>query len=428
MNKFYTHESDIPNPKDENEYRAGGFFQNETKPGGQLYSPTASPDPERINYNDFAYSLNNGHMYNSLNSGIGTINNLINGYGFLDLMNSYKSKTTIMYKVTLTITDKYGNETNSFTSYKSKGEANSEYRNFKTPGANKNQSIEDIAKMFSQTGVNLTSPDLLNSLMSYSFENMANGEEYESPKIAVSSFVSSSLKNTIISTFSNEITTGLVSVLNVTTFGAMALISVVTTTLLNEAFDVMVGLDNNFGFGGDYAGTGKDDIVNYRENIDFWKGALDTLKEIATLGFIDTNTYNATEFKTTYPNGYNKGWSVDGSLGDNYYDAWSNNIEANSENFEDMFGLAPEYYEHEDLNVEYEKEKEEKDWYSDSVSASQNRHDESLKKYFGIDRDNNNDRDNDNDGPTNDRGEHSSTNSDGSDVEDLDDDEDDEME
>lgn len=71
---------------------------------------------------------------------------------------------------------------------------------------------------------------------------------------------------------------------------------------------------------------------------------------------------------------------------------------------------------------------EEKDWYSDSVSASQNRHDESLKKYFGIDRDNNNDRDHDNDGPTNDRGEHSSTNSDGSDVEDLDDDEDDEME
>ena len=224
MNKFYTHESDIPNPKDENEYRAGGFFQNETKPGGQLYSPTASPDPERINYNDFAYSLNNGHMYNSLNSGIGTINNLINGYGFLDLMNSYKSKTTIMYKVTLTITDKYGNETNSFTSYKSKGEANSEYRNSRTsgPNQNQNQSIQELSEMFNQTGVNLFSPDLVNSLISYSFEDMSTGDIYDSPKIFVKNFLGSSMKNTIISTFSNEITTGLVSVLNVTTFGARA--------------------------------------------------------------------------------------------------------------------------------------------------------------------------------------------------------------
>ena len=209
-------------------------------------------------------------------------------------------------------------------------------------------------------------------------ESMTTGARFDSSTFSLKNFLGSSLKTSVINQFSNQVTKGIINTFGVTSFVSMRIITVSVGTLFDELFEMAAGLDNHFGFGGDYAGTNKDGVASDREKIGIGQGAWDTIKEIATLGQMNTSTYNGTEFRTVDYDGNYNGWSIDGNLGATYTEAWD---------FEGRCGLPD--YSYDDYTSDYGGDL---NWESPSEEAQfeeeyRELDEEILEEIIGITRD-----------------------------------------
>jgi len=244
---------DIPNFKDENQWRPGGYLQNEKLAGGYLFNPTYTPSVEEKPKLDEPFQMNNGSLHGFLNVGFTSIQNDLHGFDFLDLFRDYTDTKTIMYKVTVT-TDNGTKE--DYITITDNGEGKGPSDGSIDYGLNAQYTEmrpSELAGMFNTTGINLFSQDLMSSVVSISIENLMSGELWSSPNLTVKNFIGASVIKTINTMFSQQITMGISKTLGLKSIYAMGAISIGIGMLIGEFMEMATGYDKAFGYGGEYS-------------------------------------------------------------------------------------------------------------------------------------------------------------------------------
>jgi len=270
---------DIPNPKDKNQWYAGGILRNESFSGGVNFSSLSIPSYNNKKQTaDISVAFFTGNFI-FLNSGYSLVTSLVDG-GVLDLMR-YTNETKhikIDYDLTITNTitkDIISSNSGSFTF----SDDGIKYDDIMT--------TQDIFDIYNAPKVNLFDADILT--VSLSMIDSLTREEFDISKTVQSVMLNATLGRFKSLAIEQGLKTFGLSGFNIATFGIIGAIS----SIFNEAVEIALGLDNHFGFGGEFVGK-VDGVDAYTAPIDTWQGIKDTFLEIVTLGFIDTQTYNPT--------------------------------------------------------------------------------------------------------------------------------------
>lgn len=276
--------TDIPNFKDENQWRAGGFLKNQIYAGGVLYNPTTVHAPEEKPSNDEIYSMLNGSMLSVLNVGFQEIQKDIHGFDFLDLFREYRDLKVSVYNIVVSVTNANGDTQTS--THTIEGEGNSfELNNLS------NEYSEYVAatpadwhEIFNARGLNLFSTDLINSFIQITIEEISTGKLFESPSMTIRNFVASTVVNTNLTLVTNQITMGIAKTFSMKSAIAVGFMNIGIGMFVNELFEMAVGYDKSFGFGGEYIGTDKFGKNYFSEPISFSRGVAEIAREAFSLG------------------------------------------------------------------------------------------------------------------------------------------------
>jgi len=271
------------NPKDNDNWLAGGELYNESKAGGELFDPF-NPITEFKKKSPSHTSLISNSNINFLNKGMNSITSLLMGASYLDLLYEDVKTTVFVYKIT--IADKrdgtvvYHNE--DFIDVANDGNSQAG-----TSQNKESMSVSDFAKGYnSTTSVNINSPLSL----TISVMNMATSQE-----ATFSQSVAGTLAHTVVDTFASKATSAITSQMSFSSLnqaiGFNIGINFGIGALFGEAFEVLTGLDNHFGFGGDYLGVDNKGNAQYAQPKSIEQGLRDMVPDFVRDLFNMDTTY-----------------------------------------------------------------------------------------------------------------------------------------
>jgi hypothetical protein len=289
---------DVPSVKDRNENLAGGYFGLFAGlAGSPLYSSTAMPNM-RIGkpFADKTAFMLDGSMLTFLDWGFGEIMNMMQA-GQLDLLFDEDIPETRVIRITVEVTDRFGNirtiyrdinlsdGDSSSTSISVNGQTASLSELNDTMNSRMDAAEQTVAGIAAFSGLGP-----IGSVISVAAYDIATGQAVRAGQL-----IGRTAINQAINVFSSQITRGITNSFNITSITQTMAIGFVVTEVLTEAFEVLTGLDNNFGFGGELVGFDDQGNGLYSAPSSFTQVASDTLAEIA--GFFtgvnpNTATYN----------------------------------------------------------------------------------------------------------------------------------------
>lgn len=298
LRKVSTNVIDTPSKNDRNQWLAGDGLRDETFPGGSLWSPVSRPNIELISpaVNKTAQLLN-GNILGFLGYKFGGIQGLLQAQHINMLFEESIIKTNIVH-VVVDVTSMDGVTTIKDGEFviDTLGQPLSNVGNV-TPADiaavmdnSKGTLQENLSGLLGQ--MLMGSP--IGSTIGISIYNGLTGQTERFEQVVGQYAITQTL---------GMMTRGVQqmanSVLGVTSPLMSLSIGFLASALVAEAFEVMTGLDNHFGFGGDVVGFNAQGLGAYESAISLRAGLLDTLKEIATLGYAETRTYNGIDDGTS---------------------------------------------------------------------------------------------------------------------------------
>jgi len=298
INKVVTKETIKYNPSNKNEWLPGGAFKNSLLPGGAFFSPIVEKNM-KIDARpklDFATAISTENLFSFLNKGYTDLKSTINSFGFLDLLNDYKISETIIYNIKIYVNEEEIISQNiivNIDNSKGGGETSSSIttpnKTMSLSQMNEAMSFQDDKSLVSDV-LGLLGYNSFTSVVAISITDLAQGKTAKAQ-----SRVANFTINQAISTFSQLATSKALSALGITSqLGALGLFSAVKA-VLTEAFEMAIGLDNHFGFGGEFLGENEFGEGMFSAPSSFAEVASDTFSEIG--GFltgqeVNTDTYN----------------------------------------------------------------------------------------------------------------------------------------
>jgi hypothetical protein len=242
--KYIVHEQEVPNGKDLSQFFAGGTLRNETYAGGVNFSPTTIPAfKNQLQGVDINVAMMNGN-FSFLNPAFASINSLIN-LVFFDLI-AQSHKETDIYTVTLEITD---TQTQDIIY---SGTSDSSDYDTQTLGKNLTDDfdIEEI-NTIAKNPIEI-SPALVSNPLVAMINITTNYSVNESFEVSIGKVA----YGTVMGGFRNMAVSKALDVLGLQAMSLAGLtIAGLVTSLFNEVAEIGLGLDNHFGFGGEFAGV-----------------------------------------------------------------------------------------------------------------------------------------------------------------------------
>ena len=244
MADYIVEEIELPKLNDKYQWYPGGTLRNETYPGGVNFSPTALPSLDlKVRYLDQSTALLNGlHSY-ILNPSFSAINSFIN-LGMFELIAMSERQSEIStYSVTVEIVDTVTNDI-LFSSSRSSDEFESV------------ESIESLASSYTLNELSQIADNPI-ELSKNVFANPLIGVIHVASSFDTTQSIEVNLGRVAYGT----VLGGLRNVAINKTLDALSLsarsmpgliVGSLIGAIINEAIEIAMGLDNSFGFGGEY--------------------------------------------------------------------------------------------------------------------------------------------------------------------------------
>jgi len=285
------HRVDLPNYKDRGEWLGGGTYRNSSFAGGDTYTPVSTPsfDNKKKDSDIGSYLLSGNFLF--LNSGFNFIQYAMSGYELNFALQNEQEVYVFEYEIVVT-----NKETNTII-HSSSGSVSSDMMESSnsTP-----MDITSLANAFKNQSV--LSPLMFSDKFLFSLTII---DRLSREDLTIEENISSMVLGTINSQIYSMIASKVVDSFNITvsTFGQFMGLHTVLYGIYNEAVEVMLGLDNSFGFGGDFVGEHNGTAI-YSESKGFM--GLDTLgKSLSvSLGLTDKATYEFTDKDGNVLDGY----------------------------------------------------------------------------------------------------------------------------
>lgn len=237
---------DIPDVKEVGGWLAGGMFRNESYPGGINYSPVGTPSfTNTMQSPGYAPNFLNGN-FDYLNSGLSNMFSFIN-YGYYDLLVKSREKDVTVLEITVVIESIDSQSTSGDGDSEFVGEYTSTVYGNVVSTPDKDMSLEEIyaiEKGYSNIIGSITSGDTIKTVSS--IYNVTTGQTLTMEQ-RVQSEVVGFVRSQLVNSVANQIASSIASTSNV----AM-LLSGVLGAVLNEFYEMSIGMDISFGYGGEY--------------------------------------------------------------------------------------------------------------------------------------------------------------------------------
>jgi hypothetical protein len=284
VRRVYTSETTKFNPAVSLNWLSGGDLYNSTLAGSMYFDTTTFGSGKLFGLNDDYVTersmINNGYSHLALNTPFMDLNSLVNGGGFIALYDWEKSKTTTVVTITQSV------ELSSGTT--------SVYVIFMGDG---NVTQDDINSLSSEVSANLSAlssefnndSSLEDSLESFGYTQFgslgyAAGGVVGGLIDGKDLNIAENLAEAVAAEIKGKAIGMSIEALGVTNPVVAAIATMTVGALLDEVFEVAMGLDNNFGFGGDYVGTDMSGQNHFVGDIGFLDGLTGTAQEMLTFG------------------------------------------------------------------------------------------------------------------------------------------------
>jgi len=249
LNRTYIQHTEIPMFSDLNNWRAGGIFKNETFAGGALFSVEAEPSLENNPIRQtMSSSITTGALLSFLNSGFYEMVAEA-GEDIVNVFAKEKEKETVVLYYEMSIIDAITGAVIRTTS----GESFLDDSQVSSMGTS---SLLDIQKAWATRFdmLNIKNPIIITGLI----KNIFTGKV-----TSFSQFVSAGTLGAVSSSFGTVASKAVISALGVSSFAAIAIVATVVGKFVDELFEMAIGLDNHFGFGGEIVGFGDNGEAQY---------------------------------------------------------------------------------------------------------------------------------------------------------------------
>jgi hypothetical protein len=259
---------EIANPKDRAYWLAGGELRNSTLAGGSMFDVLAIPAIYNLpRSSSQAVSMNSGTILEYLNTSYMGVLDTISGSGFLDLMNDYTLRSTVMlyYSLTITTTDGSVFTKTNYISSSSGGDNGGSDNNGNTSNLSSTPSAPadlEAAQKAMNSQFDLMRLAISQDIVSIGFLgfDIATGK-IESFEVGLAG----GLIGSINSIATREITGALANALGTTSIAGVLGIGVVVGAVLGELMEMAMGLDSQFGYGGEFIGYDATGKAHYAE-------------------------------------------------------------------------------------------------------------------------------------------------------------------
>ena len=276
----HTQFSRNPSIKDRNEWIAGGYFANAVLAGGTMFAPDRPPGAigSETQKGTFAGGLLNGNFNMLLNTGYAQVQSIAKG-GLLDLITDYTFRSTVVAYYTIRLRTPgggvvtYANGAISYNEGSSDTAVNTTFSKMSLYEVeavfNNRRSIADL----------MSTPGLINIGI-----DLGYGLKTGTLSTSIGAIVGGLAVGTVQSMVTNQATGIAARALGVTSLAAAAGINYAVGLVVEEVFEMAVGLDNHFGFGGEFVGYDADGTARYSAPVGFAQGMYDTVMEAVTFG------------------------------------------------------------------------------------------------------------------------------------------------
>jgi len=269
------------NPAINQYWLAGSEYYGSTLAGGDYFHPSTFGAAKLFglseNYITQQAMIEKGAIHTSLNNPYMSVLNLVNGGEFIALYDFIKNKQTTVVVLTTAVAN-VGTAYAVFTS-------DSDVSSFDLENLNAEFS-SNIAAMSAEMQKDSTFEDALESFgysqfgaLGYAAGGIIGGlMDGKDANIAenIAEAVSAEMK-------SQAVSAGL-KALGIKNIAVASIAALAIGMVLDEAMEVAMGLDNNFGFGGDYVGTDMTGKSHFAGEIGFMDGIVGAFQEFATFG------------------------------------------------------------------------------------------------------------------------------------------------
>lgn len=271
---------DIPDVKEVGGWLAGGIFRNESYPGGVNYSPVGTPSfTNTMQSPGYAPNFLNGN-FDYLNSGLSNMFSFIN-YGYYDLLVKSREKDVTVLEYTIAVetidTSSSGGDGDSDTVFELGGTLWADVDRTKD-GAMTIAEIYAMDKGYSNVIGSIASGSNVNIVGTlYNITTSESMTLEERVRSEVFGYARSTIVNQLASSFASKFATGIAS----------SVLGGVLGALMNEAYEISVGLDIHFGLGGEYLYTDQYGVARYdgRTTISEYIGLEDKTPEQQNIEF-----------------------------------------------------------------------------------------------------------------------------------------------
>ena len=281
---------EIPNFKNENNWLPGTTLYNAKNSGGILYSPTSIGAPDDKPENDEGFVFTKGNIPAYLNESHTELKADLKEFDINNLLNETQSQMIYEAKVTITLGS---GETVTRTQTIMEHNIGSMSNMMSSVDSYQQAAVQSIQSVMSSPSVDFMSANFKQAAIAFAITSVMDGKEFSFDKTSIGNFIGSSLVSTVENMVSSQVTQAVAQTFGITNFTAMGILGFAVSSLVSEAMEVAMGLDNSFGFGGDLKGFDDQGRAQYAQAFGFQQGLIDTLQEIATFGFADTLTYNS---------------------------------------------------------------------------------------------------------------------------------------
>ena len=240
---------DIPDFSDENQWRAGGYLKSESEAGGFLFNPTVVNEINTKPGKNDVYHMLMGTLSFALNSGFLEIQRDLKGAEFNLFTDTREAKA---YKITATLN---GNSSTSKTDYIfiDGGEGNGSVSSQNGSVPTRSATLEELRSMLETQGMNFANMGV-GTLLSFAIENLFTGD-IEDFGFDLQDFIGASVLGTVNSMISNGFAKGIVGKVGISDLMTANIVGAVLGSIisatLQEFFEVAIGLDASFGYGGE---------------------------------------------------------------------------------------------------------------------------------------------------------------------------------
>ncbi len=275
MNVVSLNQYEIPSTKDNNQWLAGGDLKYNTFAGGSLYSPTSIPSFNNFKDVDRNYTLLNGKFLSFLNGGITPITSLINSWNELEILLDSTITNISVYKIDVEVVntttnesiysgssgefsldrDELGESISSFSTSQDK------LTSFAMAMANRS----DIRDKISNSPISMT----LNLIDLISMETIQIEREITASALGTINGIFREMAVSAVSQMIGLVATSYSSMLGIALLGKV----------FDELFEMSLGFDNHFGYGGELLGlsfSANNQLMRTSE-LGFFEGVQDTL-------------------------------------------------------------------------------------------------------------------------------------------------------